>query len=126
MLESLRRRVLAGLTVAVMLVGAPLASAVSFSAVFSFGDSLSDTGNISQATGGFPPAPYSPGRFTSLFTDGTAGSTWIEYVSANYGASSLHSARPNTHLLVSSSLSTAVRMSSSVISTAGRVRQMPP
>lgn len=92
MIDSLRRRMLASLTVAAMLALTPMASAVSFSAVISFGDSLSDTGNISQATGGFPfSPPYSPGRFTSFFSDGTAGSTWVEYVSANYGASSLHS-----------------------------------
>lgn len=75
---------------------APLASAVTFSSVYSFGDSLSDTGNISQVTG-FPLDPYTPGRFTSNFTDGTAGSVWVEYVSSGLGGSSVHSLAGGTN-----------------------------
>ncbi|MFK8014843.1 MAG: SGNH/GDSL hydrolase family protein [Gammaproteobacteria bacterium] len=76
---------------------APLASAITFTDVYSFGDSLSDTGNISQATGGFPPAPYTPGRFTSRFNDGTEGSIWVEYVSAQFGGNSVNSLAGGTN-----------------------------
>lgn len=75
---------------------APVAMAISFTNVFSFGDSLSDTGNISQATG-FPPAPYTPGRFTGDFQDGTPGQVWVEYVSAHFGGSSVHSLAGGTN-----------------------------
>ena len=40
------------------------ANADSFSAVFVYGDSLSDNGNLFAATG-FPPAPYFDGRFSN-------------------------------------------------------------
>jgi outer membrane lipase/esterase len=83
------------LTVALAL--APLASAGSFSSVISFGDSLSDTGNISFATGGFPPPPYTPGRFTSNFQDGTPGQVWVEHVSAHFGASSVSTLNGGTN-----------------------------
>lgn len=85
------------LALTVAMAFAPLASAVSFSSVISFGDSLSDTGNISFATGGFPPPPYTSGRFTSNFEDGTAGQVWVEYVSAQYGASSVSTLNGGTN-----------------------------
>lgn len=36
-----------------------------FSALYVFGDSLSDNGNLFALTGGFPPAPYFQGRFSN-------------------------------------------------------------
>jgi phospholipase/lecithinase/hemolysin len=44
-----------------------------------FGDSLSDTGNVSAATNGaFPPAPYSNGRFSN-------GPIWVEQFAKDLG-----------------------------------------
>jgi phospholipase/lecithinase/hemolysin len=44
----------------------------SFSNIYFFGDSLSDSGNISKLSGGgYPPAPYYNGRFSN-------GPTWAE------------------------------------------------
>jgi phospholipase/lecithinase/hemolysin len=45
-----------------------------------FGDSLSDTGNVSAATNGqFPPAPYAGGRFSN-------GPIWVEALASRLGA----------------------------------------
>lgn len=51
------------------------ATAAVFSQIYVFGDSLSDTGNTFQFTGGaIPPSPpYSPGRFSN-------GLNWIDYL----------------------------------------------
>jgi outer membrane lipase/esterase len=52
-----------------------------FSSVFFFGDSLSDTGNVSIATGGAAPdpnQPYAPGRFSN-------GPVWVETFAAGLG-----------------------------------------
>ena len=50
-----------------------------FSAVVSLGDSLSDTGNFHDATGGaYPPAPYYDGRFCN-------GPVWNEYLAGKLG-----------------------------------------
>ncbi len=60
-----------------MAVGAAQAS--PFSAIYSFGDSLSDTGNVFLATGGaIPGAPYYAGRFTN-------GPNWVDDVASAYG-----------------------------------------
>ncbi|PSB02032.1 SGNH/GDSL hydrolase family protein [Merismopedia glauca] len=45
--------------------------------IYTFGDSLSDTGNFFQQTG-FPPSPYFQGRFSN-------GSVWIEYLTQSLG-----------------------------------------
>ncbi len=42
-----------------------------FSRLCCFGDSLTDTGNLFALSGGYPPAPYSQGRFSN-------GSLWVE------------------------------------------------
>ncbi len=53
--------------------------ASAYSAMYVFGDSLSDTGNVSAATAGTVPAPpYAPGRFSN-------GPVWVETLSANLG-----------------------------------------
>jgi phospholipase/lecithinase/hemolysin len=50
-----------------------------FSAVYAFGDSLSDAGNISAASlGTLPTSPYSGGRFTN-------GNVWVQDLSQNLG-----------------------------------------
>ena len=54
-----------------------------FSAVYSFGDSLSDAGNDSIASLGVVPAsPYSDGRFTN-------GNVWVQDLAHNLGLSAL-------------------------------------
>lgn len=46
-----------------------------FDRVYFFGDSLSDTGNFLNFTGGtFPNTPYAPGRFSN-------GDIWVDYLS---------------------------------------------
>jgi outer membrane lipase/esterase len=70
-------RFMAGL--AIGLLGAAGASATSFSSLTTFGDSLSDTGNIFLATGGAVPAPpYYAGRFSD-------GPVWIDELAASLG-----------------------------------------
>ena len=53
----------------------------AYSQMISFGDSLSDTGNVYTAFGGtYPPAPYWNGRFTD-------GPTWNELLANDLGLS---------------------------------------
>lgn len=66
-------------------------SATPITSFINFGDSLSDTGNVSAATGGFPPPPYASGRFTSNFTDGSAGVVWYDLVANQLGFPSTNS-----------------------------------
>lgn len=55
------------------------ASHAAFSQIVTFGDSLSDAGNVFLATGGTnPPAPYFGGRFTN-------GLIWSEVLATNLG-----------------------------------------
>lgn len=90
------RQVFGALVIAAGLALAPTANAVTFSDVYVFGDSLSDSGNI-FATTTFPVAPYSPGRITGNFTDGTPGAVWIEYVAAYFGASATNTLNGGTN-----------------------------
>lgn len=64
-------------------LGAPTTKG-SFSAVVSFGDSLSDVGAYAPATSlaGTGMAPYFGGKFT---TNGAAGTVWVENVAATLG-----------------------------------------
>lgn len=49
-----------------------------------FGDSLSDTGNVFQITGGmYPPLPYFQGRYSN-------GQVWVEYLGDRLELSSTH------------------------------------
>ena len=62
-----------------------------YSQIFVFGDSLSDTGNATIASGGiFPGANYAPGRFTdgSNTTPSTTSPVglWVEQLAAKLGA----------------------------------------
>ena len=63
--------------------GAPTTKG-TFTAVVSFGDSLSDVGAYSPATSlaGNGSAPYFGGKFT---TNGAAGTVWVENVAASLG-----------------------------------------
>jgi len=56
------------------------ASAQAFDEFYTFGDSLIDTGNLFQATGGsFPPSPpYFNGRFSN-------GPIWLETLGTKLG-----------------------------------------
>ncbi len=57
------------------------AQAGPFSSLFVFGDSLSDTGNVSIVTGGAAPGtaePYAPGRFSD-------GPLWVETLASGLG-----------------------------------------
>jgi phospholipase/lecithinase/hemolysin len=49
-----------------------------FSAIPTFGDSLTDTGNFYSLSGGYPPPPYYEGRFCN-------GPLWVEYLAADLG-----------------------------------------
>lgn len=61
--------------------GMASASAVSYSGITIFGDSLSDTGNILVATGGaLPVAPYFAGRFSD-------GAIWTDFLAGGLGFS---------------------------------------
>lgn len=70
------------IAVAALVVAAPFNAAnAAFSQVVSFGDSLSDTGNILTFSGGtFPVAPNLPGRFSN-------GTTWNENLAVDLGLS---------------------------------------
>jgi phospholipase/lecithinase/hemolysin len=74
-----RRAVTLSAFVAIALLACCLpASATSYSAVFAYGDSLSDNGNLFAATG-VPPAPYYNGRFSN-------GPVAVEQLAAQLGA----------------------------------------
>ncbi|MEM7082721.1 MAG: SGNH/GDSL hydrolase family protein [Pseudomonadota bacterium] len=77
--SSLRRASAAALLV-VGLAFSGAAQASSYSSLVVFGDSLSDSGNIFDLFGGAfgPNPPYADSRFTSNFTDGSAGLVWVE------------------------------------------------
>jgi phospholipase/lecithinase/hemolysin len=49
-----------------------------FTGIYAFGDSLTDTGNLFDLTGGIPPAPYYDGRLSN-------GPVWIEYLAEAMG-----------------------------------------
>ena len=73
------RRVAIVSAIVVMLLAFTLtASADTYSAVFVYGDSLSDNGNLFAATG-IPPAPYFNGRFSN-------GPVAVEQLAAQLGA----------------------------------------
>lgn len=68
--------------VAIPLPGQAISLTHRFSNLYVFGDSLSDTGNISGLTQGmYPPTPYVNGRFSN-------GDIWIDYLARDLGLSS--------------------------------------
>lgn len=76
-------RFLRGLSLAALFIS--LSAQASFTNLVVFGDSLSDTGNIFSATGGFlPGAPYDSGRFSN-------GPLYIDVLADHLGLSSSNS-----------------------------------
>ncbi len=74
---------------AVLALSISIAHAGSYTELVAFGDSLSDTGNITFATG-LPLAPYALGRFSN-------GPIWIDHLADNLGLSSLSSQNGGTN-----------------------------
>ncbi|MDH3637232.1 MAG: SGNH/GDSL hydrolase family protein [Gammaproteobacteria bacterium] len=67
----------------VLALSVSVAQAGSFNELVAFGDSLSDTGNLTSVFG-IPLAPYAAGRFSN-------GPIWIDHLASNLGLSSLNS-----------------------------------
>ncbi len=69
-------------SIVVFAAGMALAGdAISFSGIYTFGDSLSDIGNLCPTPcGGVPVPPYAPGRFSN-------GPVWVEGLAAGLGFS---------------------------------------
>ena len=80
----MRKRLGAAIVAASLGCGAAQAS--SYSTIYSFGDSLSDVGNIFAATGGAIPAPSFPSGAPAYF-DGrfSNGPNWVDDLSAKLG-----------------------------------------
>jgi len=80
LIQRMRVPALAGLLLLSMVLAGSRAQAKSqpFSHIVVFGDSLSDTGNYYQLSGGSPGAPYAGGRFCN-------GPVWVEYLSLQLG-----------------------------------------
>src|SRR5580698_1999619 len=75
----------AGLAVLTLAVGGSCAvlQADPIDAIYAFGDSLTDVGNIYTATGGTTPgAPYVGGQFTN-------GNVWVQDLASSLGVPSL-------------------------------------
>ncbi len=87
LVSSLRRLLVTGMIVIGLSMGATTAHATSYNSLVVFGDSLSDSGNIFDLFGGVfgPNAPYTEGRFTSNYTDGSAGLVWVEHLAGLMG-----------------------------------------
>lgn len=87
------RRVLGALTLGVATLASLPAMAGPYSQMIVFGDSLSDTGNLSLVTGGTqPPAgqPYFNGRFSD-------GPVWVETLAAGLGLAAMPSLAGGTN-----------------------------
>lgn len=77
------RRRFAALATAALLAWTAPAQAGPYGALYAFGDSLSDVGNVSAFTLGLVPrAPYADGRFSN-------GPVWVETLAAGLGLGSL-------------------------------------
>src|SRR5687768_11182352 len=87
------RRAMATLLLLYLVAGGP-AWGASFSQVIIFGDSLSDAGNVHEATNGLIPGPpYYNGRFSN-------GPTYAEVLTANLGLSAAPSFHGGTNYAV--------------------------
>lgn len=96
-----RSRARAGIQLGVALLAiAASGQALAYTQVVSFGDSLSDSGNISLLNPGFPLAPYYPGHFSN-------GPVWIETFSAGLGLSSTPSYGGGTNYALGGSVTGA-------------------
>lgn len=73
------KQLLISVGITAMLLSVPLeATAATFSKLYVFGDSLSDTGNVFNVTGIPPSPPYAPGRFSN-------GPIWVDVLAADLG-----------------------------------------
>src|SRR5271154_2089762 len=76
------RQALVLCTVVICLVLSPIAAQATnptFSAIYVFGDSYCDVGNLFLADGGtYPPPPYYNGRFSN-------GPLWVEHIASAWG-----------------------------------------
>lgn len=78
-LRSSLRNVSMAALVLILPITARAASHPAFDAIYVFGDSYNDVGNIFTATGGaVPAAPYFNGRFSN-------GPIWIDHLAGTYG-----------------------------------------
>jgi cholinesterase len=82
--QTLKTTIFTALVAIVLLASTAVAAASSYSAVIVYGDSLSDNGNLFQATmpiipGGYPPPPYYMGRFSN-------GPVAVEQLAATLGS----------------------------------------
>src|SRR5580698_2181168 len=85
MKAATRRTSTARMLICLVLVGGlpSLVQAGSIDAIYAFGDSLTDVGNIYAATGGTTPgAPYVNGQFTN-------GNVWVQDLATGLGVPSL-------------------------------------
>ena len=78
----MRRLFVASLASVAAVVTLAPAQASSLDGIVFFGDSLSDTGNIWYATGGFPPPPYYQG--TSGAGPDKTGGQWSDYLGPSW------------------------------------------
>jgi phospholipase/lecithinase/hemolysin len=79
LLRTASRGLAGALALVFTAAASPARESAPFSDVVSLGDSLSDTGNFYEATGGaYPPAPYFDGRFCN-------GPVWNEYLADKLG-----------------------------------------
>jgi phospholipase/lecithinase/hemolysin len=81
-MQALKTAIFTASTAAILLASTAIANASSFSSVVVYGDSLSDNGNLYNATipitGGTPPPPYYMGRFSN-------GPVAVEQLAAQLG-----------------------------------------
>src|SRR5258706_7561759 len=80
---SVKKRLIPALVASALAIGAPAAQATTFSGVYVFGDSLSDSGFFRPVlvAGGLTPAQAAAvGRFTT-----NPGPVWSELVASYYG-----------------------------------------
>ncbi len=68
---------LAALSLPLLFALGPAPASAAYTGMYAFGDSLSDTGNVTLAAG-VPIAPYAPGRFSN-------GKVWVESVAFGLG-----------------------------------------
>ena len=80
MVNILQKFAVAGAAIALGMGSLPAkAATLGYDAMYVFGDSLSDTGNVFTATQGqFPPPPYSNGRFSN-------GPNWVDDLAQDLG-----------------------------------------
>ena len=98
---TLTKQILASTLVVLAAVAATApARSMPFDSIVFFGDSLSDTGNVWYATGGFPPAPYNQGSnggfpdFTGGQWSDPLGPSWPTVFAAMYGLAATPSLVP--------------------------------